>query len=89
MTIYRFDQIADNIRIPVMPGDTDLDRYVGLEHLDPESLKLRRWGSPDDVIGQKLHFWKGDIIYGKRRRQKQAYQAHGIERYVGFIAHCR
>jgi type I restriction enzyme S subunit len=67
MTVYHFDQIAENINVRVMPGDTDLDRYVGLEHLDPESLKLRRWGSPDDVIGQKLHFWKGDIIYGKRR----------------------
>jgi type I restriction enzyme, S subunit len=67
MTLYRFSQIADNITIRVEPADTDLERYVGLEHLDPESLKLRRWGSPADVIGQKLKFWKGDIIYGKRR----------------------
>jgi len=64
---YRFDQIAENINVRVMPGDTELDRYVGLEHLDPESLKIRRWGSPNDVIGQKLRFWKGDIIYGRRR----------------------
>lgn len=67
MTVYRFDQIADNINVRVMPNDTDLDRYVGLEHLDPESLKIRRWGSPDDVIGQKLRFWVGDIVYGRRR----------------------
>lgn len=67
MTVYRFDQIAENITVRVEPADTDLERYVGLEHLDPESLKLWRWGSPADVIGQKLKFWKGDIIYGKRR----------------------
>ena len=67
MTIYPFSQIAANITSRVEPSDTELDRYVGLEHLDPESLKLRRWGSPADVIGQKLRFWKGDIIYGKRR----------------------
>jgi len=67
MTVYRFDQIAENIRVTVMPNNTEFDRYVGLEHLDPESLRLRRWGSPADVIGQKLRFWKGDIIYGKRR----------------------
>ena len=67
MTLYRFSQIAANITVRVEPSDTDLERYVGLEHLDPESLKLRRWGSPSDVIGQKLKFWKGDIIYGKRR----------------------
>lgn len=67
MTLYRFDQIAENINVRVMPSDTELDRYVGLEHLDPESLKIRRWGSPADVIGQKLRFWEGDIIYGRRR----------------------
>jgi type I restriction enzyme S subunit len=64
---YRFDQIAENLTVRVEPGDTDLERYVGLEHLDPETLKIRRWGTPSDVIGQKLRFWKGDIIYGKRR----------------------
>lgn len=67
MTLHPFSQIAANITVRVEPSDTDLERYVGLEHLDPESLKLRRWGSPSDVIGQKLKFWKGDIIYGKRR----------------------
>lgn len=67
MTLYRFDQIASNITVRVEPSDTDLERYVGLEHLDPESLKIRRWGSPDDVIGQKLRFWVGDIVYGRRR----------------------
>lgn len=67
MPLHPFSQIADNITVRVEPADTDLERYVGLEHLDPESLKLRRWGSPSDVIGQKLKFWKGDIIYGKRR----------------------
>jgi type I restriction enzyme S subunit len=67
MIMYRFDQIAENLTVRVEPGDTDLECYIGLEHLDPESLKLRRWGAPSDVIGQKLRFWKGDIIYGKRR----------------------
>ena len=67
MTLYRFDQIAENITRRVAPGDTELDRYVGLEHLDPETLNIRRWGTPADVIGEKLHFWPGDIIYGKRR----------------------
>ena len=67
MTRYRFDQFAELITSRVDPGDTTLDRYVGLEHLDPDSLKLRRWGTPSDVVGEKLHFWPGDIIYGKRR----------------------
>ncbi len=52
MAVYRFEQIAENMTVRVEPGDTGLERYVGPEHLDPESLKLRRCGSPADVIGQ-------------------------------------
>lgn len=64
---FRFDQIAINVTDRVEPADTELEHYVGLEHLDPESLKIRRWGVPSDVKGQKLGFRKGDIIFGKRR----------------------
>lgn len=41
--------------------------YVGLEHLDTDSLKIRRWGTPSDVKATKLIFRKGDIIFGRRR----------------------
>ena len=64
---YRFDQIAFNVTERVEPGDTDLQYYVGLEHLDSDSLKIRRWGSPSDVEATKLVFRKGDIIFGRRR----------------------
>jgi len=64
---FRFDEIAISVTDRVQPAETELEHYVGLEHLDPESLKIRRWGSPSDVIGQKLGFRKGDIIFGKRR----------------------
>ena len=64
----RFDQIAECINDKVDdPSKAGVDRYVGLEHLDPESLKIRRWGTPDDVEASKLRFKPGDIIFGKRR----------------------
>ena len=63
----RFDQIAHNIAERIEPTEADVDIYVGLEHLDPESLKIRRWGTPEDVKGTKLRFYKGDIIFGRRR----------------------
>ena len=66
-SVIRFDQMANCLTVRVDPSETSLDRYVGLEHLDPESLKIQRWGTPLDVIGEKLHFWPGDIIFGKRR----------------------
>jgi type I restriction enzyme, S subunit len=67
LTSYRFDQLADQINQRVMPADADVERYVGLEHLDPDSLRIRRWGDPSEVESTKLRFEPGDIIFGKRR----------------------
>ena len=65
---WRFDQIAVNINDRIdNPSEADVEHYVGLEHLDPDSLKIRRWGVPSDVEATKLCFRKGDIIFGRRR----------------------
>lgn len=49
------------------PADAGVERYVGLEHLDSDSLAIRRWGTPADVTATKLRFRQGDIIFGRRR----------------------
>ena len=64
---YRFDQLADQINDRVIPAEADVERYVGLEHLDADSLRIRRWGDPSEVESTKLRFQSGDIIFGKRR----------------------
>ncbi len=64
---YRFDEMVQNISERVEPSQTDLDVYVGLEHIDPDSLNIKRHGHPSDVEGTKLRFYKGDIIFGRRR----------------------
>ena len=64
---YRFDEMVQNIAERVEPRQTDLDVYVGLEHIDPDCLHLSRHGHPSDVEGTKLRFYKGDIIFGRRR----------------------
>ncbi|KJV39737.1 restriction endonuclease subunit S [Acinetobacter brisouii] len=63
----KFGEIAKNISKRVEPSETTLEIYVGLEHLDPDSLKITRHGVPSDVAGQKLLVKKGQIIFGKRR----------------------
>jgi len=65
--IVRFAEIARNISERVEPAETDLQVYVGLEHLDPQSLRITRHGIPSDVEGQKLRVRPGQIIFGKRR----------------------
>jgi restriction endonuclease S subunit len=65
--MVRFGGIAQNIVERIDPANARTDVYVGLEHLDPTTLHLRRWGHPRDVSGEKLVFQKGDTIFGKRR----------------------
>lgn len=62
-----FGELAQNMSKRVEPSNTELEIYVGLEHLDPDNLKIERQGLPSDVKGVKLLVWKGDIIFGKRR----------------------
>lgn len=64
---FKFGDLAINISERVEPKETDLEIYVGLEHLDSDCLKIERTGKPTDVIGTKLKIYKGDIIFGKRR----------------------
>jgi type I restriction enzyme S subunit len=63
----KFEDIAENVATRVNPSQTDLAIYVGLEHLDSESLKIKRWGKPEDVKGEKFQVQKGDVIFGRRR----------------------
>lgn len=65
---YRFEQMAKLVNDRVDdPAESGVERYVGLEHLDADSLRIRRWGEITDVESTKLRFQPGDIIFGKRR----------------------
>lgn len=66
-SVVKFGDIAKQISIRVEPNETNLTRYVGLEHLEPENLDITKFGKPSDVSGQKLLVKKGQIIFGKRR----------------------
>lgn len=81
---WRFDQMATNVNVRIdNPSESGMEHYVGLEHLDADSLKIRRWGSPDDVEATKLMFKKGDIIFGRRR----AYQRKlGVAEFDGICS---
>ena len=85
MTRYRFDQIAENSTAKKKPEESDRDRHVGLEHLDPGTLEVTRWGAEVTPKGDKLLMKKGDVLFGRRR----AYQKKvGIAPFDGiFSAH--
>ena len=64
---FPFNEIAKKISETVKPNETDVDVYVGLEHLDSTSIDIKRFGVPSDVSGSKLRCYPGDVIFGKRR----------------------
>lgn len=73
--IVKFGEIAKEIRSTTKtPTDDGLEFYVGLEHLDPQSLRISRKGIiAEDNPSFTRRFSAGQILFGKRRcYQKKA-----------------
>lgn len=44
-----------------------IERYVGLEHLEPGDLRIRSWGNVADGVTFTSTFQPGQVLFGKRR----------------------
>lgn len=44
-----------------------IERYVGLEHLEPGDLRIRSWGNVADGVTFTSLFQPGQVLFGKRR----------------------
>jgi type I restriction enzyme S subunit len=67
--IVRFGDVAKEIRTTTKDAlDDGLEYYVGLEHIDPQSLRLQRKGliAEDNPTFNK-RFKTGHILFGRRR----------------------
>lgn len=64
--MHKFSDFVENIVEKVVPKDSGLEHYIGLEHLDSGSLKIKRFGETSSLIGDKLKIYKGDLIFAKR-----------------------
>ncbi len=50
------------------PLENGLDRYLGLDHIEPDCLFVERWGSlDDDDVSFTKRFRKGQVLFVKRR----------------------
>jgi len=49
------------------PLTDGIERYVGLEHLEPGDLRIRRWGSVAEGVTFTSVFQPGQVLFGKRR----------------------
>lgn len=66
--IVRFGDVVSNVDINERdPLASGLERYIGLGHIDPESLHIKRWGLIEEGTSFTRKFVKGQVLFGKRR----------------------
>jgi type I restriction enzyme, S subunit len=49
------------------PEGDGFERYVGLEHIEPDDIRVRRWGNVSDGTTFTNIFHSGQVLFGKRR----------------------
>ena len=69
--------IAQSLTIATKdPLSEGLERYVGLEHIEPGNIHIKSWGNVADGTTFTRVFRKGQVLFGKRRAyQKKAAMA--------------
>lgn len=64
---YKLKDITEPVKETFIPnGSGDLN-YIGLEHIDQETLRLNSVGISSDVTSNKFRFNTNDILFGKLR----------------------
>lgn len=74
--MVKFGEVVKNANLVERnPEANDIERVVGLEHIDPENLHIRRWNSMADGTSFTRKFVPGQTLFGKRRayQRKVAY----------------
>jgi type I restriction enzyme S subunit len=64
---YKLGEISELRKEGFMPNSDMVFPYIGLEHIEPESLSLNGIGKSSDVTSQKFKFYPNDVLYGKLR----------------------
>ncbi len=62
----KFSDLVSNVVEKVVPKESNLVSYIGLEHLDSGSLNIKRFGNTSSLKGDKLKIYSGDFILAKR-----------------------
>lgn len=66
-TKVKLGDLAEDISKRVdNPRSSNFDRFVGLEHFVSGDLKIRNWGTTDNLTSSTKAFQKGDILFARR-----------------------
>ncbi|NDP22610.1 MAG: hypothetical protein GZ091_16235 [Paludibacter sp.] len=64
---YKLEKITEPIKDTYNPDGSDDFKYIGLEHIEQETLRLNSIGISSDVTSNKFKFQPNDILFGKLR----------------------
>jgi type I restriction enzyme S subunit len=66
--MVRFGDVVKNTNLTEHdPEAAGIERIVGLDHLDPENLHVRRWNTLENGTSFSRKFVPGQTLFGKRR----------------------
>ena len=63
----KLKEFAELVNQPYQPSSGENFNYIGLEHIEQQTLRINGIGNSSDVISQKHRFNAGDILFGKLR----------------------
>lgn len=67
-TRVRFGDVVENLNETVSePAEAGIERFIGLEHLEPGSLHIRAWGNVAEGTTFTRRCRPGQVLFGKRR----------------------
>lgn len=64
---YKLGEVVEIIKDTYMPAGNSDHAYIGLEHIEQESLRLNSVGVSSDVKSNKFKFKANDVLFGKLR----------------------
>jgi type I restriction enzyme S subunit len=63
-----FGDLVQNVtKAEISPAAAGIERFIGLEHLEPGSLHVREWGNVADGTTFTRVCRPGQVLFGKRR----------------------
>ncbi len=64
------------------PAEAGIERFIGLEHLEPGSLHIRTWGDVADGTIFTRRCRPGQVLFGKRRAYQRKVAVAGFDAVV-------
>lgn len=65
--LTKLGELADEISVRVdNPSKSKYDKFIGLEHFVSGDLKIKNWGTTENLVSSTKAFQKGDILLARR-----------------------